>query len=80
MHYKDRFIYLLFKRLMNFKYFINAIFVIYLLQSGFTPLHIAAHYGNINVGKLLIDRGGEVNFKARVCRLLVCFLLENAIK
>ena len=35
------------------------------LQSGFTPLHIAAHYGNINVGSLLIEKGAEINFKAR---------------
>jgi len=36
------------------------------LQSGFTPLHIAAHYGNTNVGRLLIEKGADVNFKARV--------------
>lgn len=36
-----------------------------LFQSGFTPLHIASHYGNINVGTLLIDKGADVNFKAR---------------
>ncbi|XP_056019553.1 ankyrin-2-like isoform X16 [Ostrea edulis] len=33
--------------------------------SGFTPLHIAAHYGNTNVGSLLIQRGADVNFKAK---------------
>ena len=38
------------------------------LQSGFTPLHIAAHYGNINVGTMLIDKGADVNFQARVSR------------
>jgi len=37
-----------------------------LFQSGFTPLHIAAHYGNTAVGRLLIDCGADVNFKARV--------------
>lgn len=36
------------------------------LQSGFTPLHIAAHYGNINVATLLLNRGASVDFKARV--------------
>lgn len=35
-------------------------------QSGFTPLHIAAHYGNINVATLLLNRGAAVDFKARV--------------
>ena len=37
-------------------------------QSGFTPLHIASHYGNTNVGKLLIEKGADVNYKARVRR------------
>ena len=36
------------------------------LQSGFTPLHISSHYGNINVGSLLIEKGADPNFKARV--------------
>jgi hypothetical protein len=35
-------------------------------QSGFTPLHIASHYGNVNVGTLLIQRGADVNFRAKV--------------
>ncbi|TRY86859.1 hypothetical protein DNTS_002552, partial [Danionella cerebrum] len=34
-------------------------------QSGFTPLHIAAHYGNMNVATLLLNRGAAVDFKAR---------------
>lgn len=38
----------------------------FVLQSGFTPLHIAAHYGNTNVGSLLISRGADVNYKAKV--------------
>uniref|UniRef100_A0A669E903 Ankyrin 3 n=1 Tax=Oreochromis niloticus TaxID=8128 RepID=A0A669E903_ORENI len=33
--------------------------------SGFTPLHIAAHYGNINVATLLLNRGAAVDFMAR---------------
>uniref|UniRef100_A0A7N6BJU1 Ankyrin 3a n=1 Tax=Anabas testudineus TaxID=64144 RepID=A0A7N6BJU1_ANATE len=34
-------------------------------ESGFTPLHIASHYGNINVATLLLNRGAAVDFMAR---------------
>ncbi|XP_074486289.1 uncharacterized protein ank2a isoform X7 [Sebastes fasciatus] len=34
-------------------------------ESGFTPLHIAAHYGNVNVSTLLMNRGAAVDFTAR---------------
>ena len=35
-------------------------------KSGFTPLHIAAHYGNDRIASLLYDRGANVNFAAKV--------------
>ena len=31
------------------------------LQSGFSPLHIAAHYGNVSIARLLIQHGADVN-------------------
>uniref|UniRef100_A0A8C7FZB8 Ankyrin 1 n=1 Tax=Oncorhynchus kisutch TaxID=8019 RepID=A0A8C7FZB8_ONCKI len=33
-----------------------------LSKTGFTPLHIAAHYENLSVAQLLINRGANVNF------------------
>ena len=35
-------------------------------QMGFTPLHIAAHYENLNVAQLLLNRGASVNFTPQV--------------
>jgi len=35
-------------------------------KSGFTPLHIAAHYGNEAIANLLHQRGADVNFSAKV--------------
>ncbi|XP_054608520.1 ankyrin-3-like isoform X4 [Dunckerocampus dactyliophorus] len=40
-------------------------------KSGFTPLHIAAHYGNINVATLLLNRGAAVDFKNDITPLHV---------
>jgi len=37
------------------------------VQSGFTPLHIAAHYGSLDVATLLLDNGADIDFSARVC-------------
>lgn len=34
-------------------------------KSGFTPLHIAAHYGNDNVASLLYEKGADVNYTAK---------------
>lgn len=46
------------------------------LQTGFTPLHIAAHYENMSVAQLLLNRGANVNFTPKVSHFLSgCFLL-----
>jgi len=37
-------------------------------KSGFTPLHIAAHYGNENIASLLLLKGADVNYLAKVNR------------
>lgn len=34
-------------------------------KSGFTPLHIAAHYGNDKVASLLYEKGADVNYAAK---------------
>jgi len=38
--------------------------VLYL--SGCTPLHIAAHHGNINIANYLLSLGAKVNAKTKV--------------
>lgn len=55
---------------------INWTSAVFSLQSGFTPLHIAAHYGNINVATLLLNRAAAVDFTARV-RALHCNIPLN---
>ena len=35
-------------------------------KSGFTPLHISAHYGNENIAQVLLQRGADVNYSAKV--------------
>ena len=37
-----------------------------LLQEGVSPLHVAAHYGNFNIAQLLLDRGADVDKRAKV--------------
>ena len=44
-------------------------------KSGFTPLHIAAHYGNENIAVTLLQRGADVNYSAKVG--IVIFFKEN---
>jgi len=40
-------------------------------KSGFTPLHIASHYGNENIANLLIDKKANVNFTAKVQEIIL---------
>jgi len=42
----------------------------WIIQSGFTALHVAARYGNNGVAQLLIEYGADVNFVAKVYNLL----------
>lgn len=35
-------------------------------KSGFTPLHIASHYGNEGIANLLLSKGADVNYSAKV--------------
>lgn len=35
-------------------------------KSGFTPLHIAAHYGNVNIANLLHQKNANINYAAKV--------------
>jgi len=41
-------------------------------QDYLTPLHVAAHCGNVKTAKLLLDRKCEVNARALVTDLLSC--------
>jgi len=41
---------------------VNVVFQDYL-----TPLHVAAHCGNVKIAKLLLDLNCEVNARALVC-------------
>ena len=46
-------------------HFFNFIIII---QKGFTPLHLAAKYGNIKVARLLISRNAPVDAQGKVCK------------
>ena len=36
------------------------------LKNGLTPLHIAAHYGHVDIAELLLNRGADSDARARV--------------
>lgn len=35
-------------------------------QNGLTPLHIAAHYGHVDIAELLLNRSADTDARARV--------------
>lgn len=41
-------------------------FLSHLFQNGLTPLHIAAHYDNVDVAMLLLDHGASPHTAAKV--------------
>jgi len=36
-------------------------------KNGFTPLHIAAKYGNINVANMLLQKESKLDIQGKVC-------------
>lgn len=48
-------------------------------KSGFTPLHIAAHYGNVNIANLLHQKDANINYAAKVLSVInVCCIKDKA--
>jgi len=45
-----------------------------MFQDYLTPLHVAAHCGNVKMAKLLLDMHCEVNARALVCTILADLL------
>jgi ankyrin len=41
-------------------------------KKGFTPLHLAAKYGNLNVAKLLLQKDAPVDAQGKVVIFIVC--------
>lgn len=46
-------------------------------QMGYTPLHVACHYGNIKMVKFLLQQQAQVNSKTRVSSALVSAFAVN---
>ena len=46
-------------------------------KSGFTPLHIAAKYGKINVTKILLKKESNIDAQGKVRHLLIKLCVYN---
>ena len=62
------------KSLLNSQAAVNAI-----TKMGMTPLHIACAYGNIDIVKLLIQNGANINATAKVHFINFIFHLNSII-
>ena len=40
--------------------------MLFFSKNGLTPLHIAAHYGHVDIAELLLNRGADTDARARV--------------
>lgn len=47
--------------------YLDFLFVCLFLQKGFTPLHVAAKYGSLEVAKLLLQRRAPPDSAGKVC-------------
>lgn len=36
-------------------------------KAGYTPLHTASHFGQVQMVKFLLERGADIDAKTRVC-------------
>ena len=45
--------------------FVQMCALFFILQKGFTPLHIAAKYGNIKVARLLLQKDADPNMQGK---------------
>lgn len=50
-----------------------------LVQMGYTPLHVACHYGNIKMVHFLLKNQAKVNAKTKVKQFAGCLRLGNCI-
>ena len=49
---------------------LNSNFCFLFPQNGLTPLHIAAHYGHVDIAELLLMRSADTDARARVSKEL----------
>ena len=52
--------------------------MLFFSKNGLTPLHIAAHYGHVDIAELLLNRGADTDARARVTyNVLFSFLKDQ---